>query len=111
MDPELYGKTFELLRKRLERGNMVPFYKISKRMRAWMSNHKIRQTTCADWHAKYYDKVRPMPEGYTGIVYEAERKTVIAKGLRYVRYLSPERFYLELPTELVSKALVLGMFP
>lgn len=108
--PELYEKIYKLLKERLERGEMIPFYKINKKMRAWMERHAIRDVGSSVWFKRYHYKTAPMPEGYVGVVYEAERKKSYVKT-RKLRTAYPNRFYLELPTELVSKSLVLGFMP
>jgi len=96
---------------------MEPFYRINSRMKAWMRENRIKETSCHDWHAKYYEKTRPMPEGYVGLVYCTDKKTVKAaryvgsKGSIWPRTLTPNSFYLEIPTEIVEKALALGFFP
>jgi hypothetical protein len=115
--PQIYSRVFLLLKERLQRGKMEPFYRINSRMKAWMRENRIKETSCPDWHAKYYEKTRPMPEGYLGLVYCADKKTV--KTARYLpnhgsfllRTLMPNSFYLEIPTEIVEKALALGFFP
>lgn len=112
-DGELYDKIYQLLTDRLEKGKMVPFYKISPKMKSWMKRNGIREVGHArEWYERYFKNgswtpsgsffFRPSDpkQGYCGVIYH---KT---KNGKYGKY-----FYLELPIDLVKKAIVLGFFP
>jgi len=105
---EVYMKIRKLLKERLAKGNMMPFYKINDKMQAWMKKYEINQLECNDWLAKYYEKTSD-PKEYTGIEFCADHKIIKRKQRKYI--LNPTIFYLEFPCELVSKSLVLGCFP
>jgi hypothetical protein len=113
--PQVYEAVYRLLADRLEKGNMEPFYKTSAKMRAWMNTNGVREIGSVEWYDMYYNKTKPMPEGYVGVIYEAKSKrTVRCKPKRktlYSRTIRPNPFYFEIPTELIEKALVLGCFP
>jgi hypothetical protein len=113
---EIYSDVFRMLRNRLERGSMVPFYKIGPKLRAWMLRYSVREVGSVEWHARYCEKSVPAPEGYMGVVYEAEWKKVCRKprskyGHSVLQTLRPNPFYLEIPFELVERGLVLGYLP
>jgi hypothetical protein len=100
---ELYDKIYQLLADRLEKGNMVPFYKISPKMKSWMKRNGIREVVYREWYERYFKNGSWTPgpkQGYCGVIYH---KT---KNGKYGNY-----FYLELPIDLVKKAIVLGFFP
>lgn len=116
--PKLYNKIAPLLREKLERDGMVPFYCISPKMGTWMRRNAIRQIHCQEWHDKYINKTKPMPEGYIGILFAAKSKRVKQtrfkgnsnQGRTIERLVHPNDFYLEVPIDLCIKALALGQF-
>lgn len=113
---EIYCDVVRMLGDRLERGRMVPFYRIGSKLRAWMLRHSVREVVSVEWHARYCEKTVSAPEGYIGVVYEAEWKKVCRKprlkyGHSVLQTLRPNPFYLEIPFELVERGLVLGYLP
>jgi hypothetical protein len=113
---EIYCAVVRMLGDRLERGSMVPFYKIGPKLRSWMKRHSVREVGSVEWYARYYEKSVPSPEGYMGVVYEADWKRVCRKprskyGQPVLQTLRPNPFYLEIPMELVERGLVLGYLP
>jgi len=114
--PQIYCSIHRLLAARLEKGKMEPFYKINAKMKAWMTRNGVREIGSVEWYDKYYNKTKPMPEGYVGVIYEAKEKKVVTISRKHfslpsTRTIRPNPFYFEIPIELVEKALVLGYLP
>lgn len=109
---QAYRKVYGLLRERLQRGKMEPFYKVNDKLRGWMSRHGVKKTSGSEWHRKYVEGGNCVREGYFGLAYMAKTKLITRRSRKNPRaMLAPNQFYLELPIDLVEKALVLGYFP
>ena len=78
-----------------------------------MKRHYVREVGSVEWYARYYEKSVSAPEGYMGILYEAEWRKVTrsSRGRSVLQTLRPNPFYLEIPFELVERGLVLGYLP
>ena len=100
----LHEKLEPILLERLKKGKMVPFYKINDKMRKWMSKNKIREVRRNEWHLRWGRDEKP--EGHVGMCFRADPKATSS-----CRSMNPNWFYLELPVDLVLKALVFGEFP
>jgi hypothetical protein len=115
MTPEelqTYRKAYGLLRERLQRGKMEPFYKVNDKLWRWMGKNGVQKTSCPEWHRKYIEGGNCVRDGYFGIAYSAKEKVVSRRSRKNpTATLRPETFYLELPIDLVEKALALGFFP
>jgi hypothetical protein len=109
MNDEIHQKVSVMLQERLQSGKMEPFYKIGKKMRAWMKKNGIRDRCRSSWRAKYdeaWHERCDFQDEYFGTIYEPGSRMT-----QRAFHLSPDSFYLEIPSDLVRKSLVLGCFP
>lgn len=113
-NPEIHERLLDLLKARLEKGKMTPFYKINMKMRNWMRKNKIEEV-CREtygnryWHPQQISRL----DGYLGLVFRAEYREIGCRrrGVLFDKVLRPSFFYLELPADLCEKVLILGEFP
>jgi hypothetical protein len=110
---ELQRKVYGLLRERLQQGKMEPFYTINGNFWNWMHRHGVKWIKSgSEWYGKYGGEGSPIRDGYFGLIYMADVKIVTRRSPKRTRAtFRPNGFHLELPIDLVEKALALGFFP
>jgi hypothetical protein len=110
---ELQRKVYGLLKERLQRGKMEPFYAVNGKLWSWMHRHGVKWIKSgSEWFGKYAEEGNSIRDGYFGLMYMADEKIVTRRSRKRPRAtLRPNIFFLELPIDLVEKALALGFFP